>query len=156
MPEDNLSGRTRAAIGSLALVYRHMLALSEVLRQERIKEARMSTRIRRDVTGRQNERLERTTKGAAALHDEFQRRLDELAAQIIEEVAAESVNGHHPASQTPVVPLTVLKCPNCGAPLNLPTSTLVRCNYCGTKYETTDYMKQLTTTLRPTVSTPSE
>ena len=155
IPEQRLSGRTRSSIGSLATVYRHLVAVKEALRLERVGEARLSSRIKRDVTGRMNESLKESTARVVALQEEFQQSLEALAGQIVAELGVEPIgaglnNSSRGTPSHPSLAVSSVKCPNCGAPLPPPSSTYIRCNYCMTSFETSHYLDQLGATLRST------
>jgi len=160
IPEYRLSGKTLSSIGSLATVYRHLVALEETLRMESANETKLSSRIMRSVTGRENSPLKTGSASMLGLQDDFQRSLDALSAQIIGELGVEGSTGQGgqvPLSQVPggvSASIEPLRCPSCGAPLGPPTSKFIRCNYCMTTFEMDDYLTKLATTLHPPGTAP--
>ena len=131
--EDLLSPSTRQAITNLAAVQRHLLVVTTLLRGEQSRVEKSLVLRAASRLGRDSERKERAELGEemAKLQDEVDRKVDELAAQVLQEEKARRA-GLPPPEREGKLEAVELKCPTCGAALPMPTGRLVKCRYCGT------------------------
>jgi len=130
--EDLLSPSTRRAITNLAAVQRHLLVVTTLLRGEQSRVDRSAVLRAAARLGRDSDRKERAELGneVAKLQKEVDGKVDELAAQVLQEEKARRL-GLPPPERGGKLEAVELNCPTCGAALPMPIGRLVKCQYCG-------------------------
>jgi len=70
-------------------------------------------------------------------------KIDELSHRVLNELKIVWVAQNVPLFQSRGLVVVELRCPNCGAPLPMPSSSTIRCKYCGTVITIRDVGLQL-------------
>lgn len=147
--EGNLTSSTRQAITNLAMVQRHLVTVTEVLRGERsrIEKSAFLTLVSR--LGYDPEKAEEAKLVAeiGKLQSEVDAKVIVLSQQIVKEEDARRA-GLPPPEYDGKLEVARLKCPQCGASLPMPTSSVVRCQYCNSALTIQDVSSQISSIIQ--------
>jgi DNA-directed RNA polymerase subunit RPC12/RpoP len=146
MDERNLTAATRQAIANLALVYHHLIVITEILRgeQRRIDQSvvlTVASKVHKD-----KERVSHTAE-VSKLQEEIASKISEISEQIAKEDEARR-SGQPPPTRVGGIETVQLKCPSCSAELPMPTGRFVKCQYCGATVAVTDVVPQIKDLIR--------
>lgn len=144
--EGKLTAETRRAIGNLADFQRHVFVISEILNGEvgRVENSALlsiSSRVRKD------KEIAAHSSEIAQLQKEIDAKVAELSAQINAEVEAVG-SGKPPPGRQGGLEAARLKCPSCGAALQIPTGRYLKCEYCNSTLSIQDVSAQMKDMIR--------
>ena len=145
IPEYKLSSSTRQSIGSLAATFRQLLALKELVQFERENDERLTRSIGRQIRNAKNANHDQNLASIETMRKDLDAKVILLASHIMLELeGATAAAGGSPERPEDVrFLLKPLKCPSCGASLEMPTSNMTRCKFCGMSYSVEEYLAHL-------------
>ena len=144
--EKKLSTGTRQAVANLAIVQRHLSVVSEILggEQSRVEEnavLSLASKVHRD------KEIALHVAEIEALQEEISNKISEVSDRILEEEKARE-SGQPPPLREGGVEAVQLKCPDCGAPLPVPTGRFTKCRYCDSTVSIQDVSSQIRTMIQ--------
>jgi hypothetical protein len=142
--EQHLSPAVRKAISNLATVQRHLFVITELLQGENSRIERRAILRFASKLGRDSEKAERESyrEEITKLQAEIDSKISEITQHIIEEENARQ-SGQPPPAYGGKLEVEQLKCPNCGAGLQMPTGKFVQCQFCKTTLTIQDVSPQI-------------
>jgi hypothetical protein len=145
--EDELSPAARQSITSLAVVMRQLVMTKQLLLMEEESYNTFGSRMKRAVTQKNDGSLMQHITQINVLQKDLDSKIQEAAGKILQEMQARwtAANLGGPSAMPMVSHLVLepLKCKNCGATLESPSSRTVKCSYCGAEYAIAEYLDQV-------------
>jgi ClpP class serine protease len=147
--EGNLTPATRQAIANLAMVQRHLFVVTEVLRGERSRVERSAVLTLASRLGYDPEKDEKAglVDEIGKLQSEVNAKITELSQQVLKEEEARKA-GLPPPEYEGKLEVAQLKCPQCGASLPMPTSSMIQCQYCNSILTIRDVSSQISSMIQ--------
>jgi DNA-directed RNA polymerase subunit RPC12/RpoP len=142
--EQDLTQATRQAITNLATVQRHLFIITELLRGEKSRVERSTILTIASKLGRDSEKGEKAQLlvEIGTLQTEIDSKVTDLSKQILSEADARRT-GVPPPEYKGGLDVVQLKCPQCGAALPMPTSSIIQCQYCKSTLSVKDVSTQI-------------
>lgn len=145
--ENDLSPRARKSISSLAVVMRQLIMTKQLLMVEETSYNSLGSRLTRTVTRNKDKSLKEHIAQIDVLQKDLNSKIQIAAENISQEMEAKWATASLGAQSTlPAVShlvLEPLKCKNCGATLESPSSRIVKCSYCGAEFAIAEYLEQV-------------
>jgi hypothetical protein len=136
--ESTLSPKLRQAITTLALVERSMYTMRQIYNAE-LNRSNQNF-ITKVISRKDKPEIEKDGNEVQRLKVAIDLKVEDLSKRIIAEQTLKQMPND---SESNSAPLTALKCPNCGASLQLPTNMIVKCEYCGSSLSIQNLQLQL-------------
>jgi flagellar biosynthesis chaperone FliJ len=141
--EEELSPALRESILSIAQTYKQLTVIRELLLVERKDAQRPTARLKRVITGEQDRELTVYLDQLNKLHKLLEEQVSEVTKQVVKELGSKFTPGGIIGTTASHVVIKQLKCSNCGAELKMSPGYVMKCEYCGTTYELSDYLDRL-------------
>jgi DNA-directed RNA polymerase subunit RPC12/RpoP len=143
--EGDLSPDIRRAVTSLASVLKHLSFLTELQRGEKTRiEGSVALRTASKLVGRKDENVA-LDQEISKLHTELEAKIAEVSERIL---GAERKTPVPPGDAPVGAGLVQLKCPRCGAPVQLPSGSYLKCQYCGATLLLEEMSSQISSAIR--------
>lgn len=141
----------RSSVESLASIQKNLYVMQEILNGERSRI--QSNSIRSFISKhRPNKDIIEHGNRVDELQSDINNKISELserirkshaASEVLDKIGSVSMSAQSEVINKTNPSLLVLKCPSCGAPLQMPTSQFVKCNYCSSTISIQDFGLQL-------------